>query len=210
MLPIGAGSSASDIATGATGRTHPALLKLAGVAAVGPPCDRCGENIPIHSRNQMKDFLDRQGGSPRYLEGHYFLCIGCENTLYEERRQESDEAYRAQQARQRELSALPYQDYLRTPDWLEVRDQYLWYRLENAGPDLDCEVCRSQVNLGVYHRTLDGLGGSDDLVLLCSNCVQALEGGQRMAGDPGDGNRITASDAKDLAEAYRADRGFEA
>jgi hypothetical protein len=201
--------NASDIAMGATGRTHPGrLLKLAGPVSIGVPCDRCGEDLPIRSRNQMKDVLDRMGGGPCWPEGYRLLCIGCEDKLHEERRQESDGAYDAQQARQRELSALPYQTYLRTPDWLEIRNRHLWYRLETEGPDLDCEVCRSQENLGVFHRTLEGLGRSDDLVLLCGGCLRALEGGQRMAGDPDEGNWITAAEARDLAEAYRANSGF--
>lgn len=202
--------NASDIAMGATGRTHPGrLLKLAGPVSVGVPCDRCGEDLPIRSRNQMKDVLDRKEGGPRWPEGYRLLCVGCEDKLHEERRQENDQAYRSRQARQRELSALPYQDYLRTPDWLEVRGRHLWYRLDAEGPDLDCEVCRSQESLGIYHRTLEGLGGSDDLVLLCGGCFHVLKEGQRIAGDPGMGNRISTTEARELAADYRTDRGFQ-
>lgn len=65
------------------------------------------------------------------------------------------------------LRAMPYADYLLSPEWRERRKQALdWAR--NA-----CQLCNSpQEPLHVHHRTYDRLGAElpADLVVLCEDC----------------------------------------
>lgn len=66
-----------------------------------------------------------------------------------------------------ELRAMPYTEYLQSPEWRERRKQALdWAR--NA-----CQLCNStQEPLHVHHRTYDRLGAElpADLVVLCKDC----------------------------------------
>ena len=66
-----------------------------------------------------------------------------------------------------ELRAMPYVDYLKSPEWRERRKQALdWAR--NA-----CQLCNSPKEpLNVHHRTYDRLGAElpADLVVLCKDC----------------------------------------
>jgi hypothetical protein len=58
--------NASDLSFGATGKAHPsALLKLVGPVSVGVPCERCGQDMPITSRANMKAVLDGVQNGPR-------------------------------------------------------------------------------------------------------------------------------------------------
>ena len=100
--------SATDIALGATGRRHPAkLMKLAGAVSIGIPCSRCEEDLPIRSRNQMKEVLDRARRADPWPGAYRFLCVGCQNALDEERLLERMAECDAHDVRQRELAASP-------------------------------------------------------------------------------------------------------
>lgn len=67
-----------DIALGATGRPHPGkLIKLAGPVSIGVPCDRCGEDMPIRSRSQMKEVLEQARSGPSSLLRYRLVCIPC-------------------------------------------------------------------------------------------------------------------------------------
>lgn len=76
---------AKDIALGATGRPHPGkLLKLAGAVSVGVPCDRCGDDLPIRSRNHMKEVLQEAGKERSSSFRYRLVCVPCQNALQEE------------------------------------------------------------------------------------------------------------------------------
>lgn len=65
-----------------------------------------------------------------------------------------------------ELRAMPYHDYLRTPEWAATRQR----ELERA--HFSCQVCSSKYGLQVHHRTYDRFGSEQprDLLVLCSEC----------------------------------------
>ncbi len=65
-----------------------------------------------------------------------------------------------------ELRAMPYQDYLRTQDWLRRRA----VKLEIS--EYRCQLCNSSEGLQVHHRTYERLGCEKmgDLIVLCKEC----------------------------------------
>lgn len=68
-----------------------------------------------------------------------------------------------------ELRALPYREYLRTPEWRETRGTAL-VRADHA-----CALDATHTDrLEVHHRTYDRLGEErdDDVVVLCHECHQ--------------------------------------
>jgi 5-methylcytosine-specific restriction endonuclease McrA len=68
--------------------------------------------------------------------------------------------------RRSELRAMPYREYLRTPEWRERREAVLI----RAGRR--CYVCNANTSLHVHHRTYERRGSErdDDLVVLCWRC----------------------------------------
>ena len=70
------------------------------------------------------------------------------------------------QKRIRELRTMPYEEYLKTPEWAQKREQ----ALERDG--YCCRVCNSGKNLNVHHRTYARRGNEDlnDLTTLCQSC----------------------------------------
>lgn len=71
-----------------------------------------------------------------------------------------------EKSRIKELRAMPYEEYLQTPEWLGKRE----LALQKA--DNHCQVCNSIINLQVHHRTYENLGNENlqDLVVLCNDC----------------------------------------
>ena len=65
-----------------------------------------------------------------------------------------------------ELRAMPYEEYLQTPEWGERRD----FMLQQAGNR--CQVCNSPEDLNVHHRTYERRGNEEhgDLTVLCQSC----------------------------------------
>lgn len=70
------------------------------------------------------------------------------------------------QERIMKLTSMPYDEYLKTPEWLAKRDQ----ALERDGHR--CRACNSEQNLNVHHRTYARRGNEDlnDLTTLCQPC----------------------------------------
>lgn len=68
--------------------------------------------------------------------------------------------------RGRELAAMPYPDYLQTPEWQERRKIIL----KRAG--YRCQVCNRDRSLHVHHRTYErrGVELPSDLTALCDDC----------------------------------------
>lgn len=66
----------------------------------------------------------------------------------------------------RELRAMPYSDYLRTPEWQATRVKVL------VRCDYRCQICNGQDRLEVHHRTYERLAQEleGDLILLCRDC----------------------------------------
>ena len=66
----------------------------------------------------------------------------------------------------RYLRIIPYKAYLQTFHWIQTRNK----ALERAG--FKCQLCNSDDNLQVHHRTYENLGDEQnaDLIVLCANC----------------------------------------
>ncbi len=66
----------------------------------------------------------------------------------------------------RELRSMPYEEYLKTPEWASKRDQ----ALKRDG--YCCRACNSSEKLQVHHRTYERRGNEDlnDLTTLCNDC----------------------------------------
>jgi hypothetical protein len=84
--------------------------------------------------------------------------------------------------RARELAAMPYEEYLRTPEWQERRQA----ALQRAGHR--CQVCNSPHQLEVHHRTYDRRGHEDDadLTVLCERHHEMFHGIGSAAGRRGE------------------------
>lgn len=74
------------------------------------------------------------------------------------------------EAREQALLAMPYDEYLRSPEWAEQRRRA---RLR-AGDR--CQGCDSPQHLEVHHRTYERLGQEEpgDLTVLCAACHTAV------------------------------------
>lgn len=80
-------------------------------------------------------------------------------------------------ARLNELQAMPYQDYLRSPEWQTRRTR----SLKLAG--YHCQVCNaSGVILNVHHRTYERLGYEydQDLIVLCQDCHHTFHNNRKL------------------------------
>lgn len=75
------------------------------------------------------------------------------------------------------LRAMPYAEYLRSPEWRERRQ----VALEAAGHR--CQVCNAPGPLDVHHRTYERLGAEDagDLFVLCRTCHDLFHRNGRLA-----------------------------
>lgn len=81
---------------------------------------------------------------------------------------ERENLQRQQEARRKHLRSMPYDEYLRTDHWQNKRAS----ALEDAG--YRCQICYSERNLHVHHRTYKRRGHElpEDLTVLCSECHQ--------------------------------------
>jgi replicative DNA helicase len=65
-----------------------------------------------------------------------------------------------------ELKTMPYEEYLKTPEWAEKRAN----ALQRA--DHRCQICNSPHSLHVHHRTYENRGDEqlENLTVLCDDC----------------------------------------
>jgi len=81
--------------------------------------------------------------------------------------------WQATSAREKELRALPYTEYLRTPEWHYRRRQMI------QAAERKCQNCgRYSHLLNVHHSSYERLGNEDpdDLVVLCASCHHGQHG----------------------------------
>jgi hypothetical protein len=76
-----------------------------------------------------------------------------------------------------ELAAMPYPDYLQTPEWQERRK----VMLKLAG--YRCRVCNADKLLHVHHRTYERRGNEQpgDLIVLCDGCHKLFHDNRKLA-----------------------------
>jgi DNA-binding MarR family transcriptional regulator len=90
-----------------------------------------------------------------------------------------DAIQRQKELRIKELRAMPYEEYLKTPEWQATRARML----KLAG--YRCQVCNGKHNgLNVHHRTYERLGEErdSDLVVLCLLCHQMFHDNGKIVG----------------------------
>jgi 5-methylcytosine-specific restriction endonuclease McrA len=77
-----------------------------------------------------------------------------------------------------ELRALPYSDYLKTPEWNRRRQVALKIAEHR------CQLCNSEDSLTVHHRSYRNLGAEKytDLIVLCWPCHQLFHERRRLTG----------------------------
>jgi 5-methylcytosine-specific restriction endonuclease McrA len=83
------------------------------------------------------------------------------------------ETWNATPDRVAELRRMPYEQYLKTPEWQYRRHQMICFR------ERKCERCRRfSVQLHVHHRSYKRLGNEDpdDLEVLCEDCHREEHG----------------------------------
>lgn len=75
------------------------------------------------------------------------------------------------------LVTIPYEDYLQTTWWKNVREAAL------KRAEYRCQVCYSPNNLHVHHRTYERRGKEkdSDLTVLCSECHKLFHDNRRLA-----------------------------
>jgi hypothetical protein len=78
-----------------------------------------------------------------------------------------------------ELRAMPYQEYLQTPEWQKKRVAAL------SRANHRCQVCNSRGPLDVHHRTYERRGSEDehDLTVLCRRCHELFHSLARLASE---------------------------
>ncbi len=180
VADIGArfGISANQIARNA----GPAFLK--DIA-----CRECGSPLIDKSRSdaikRVCDLQSSYGNSKRKTEA--MTCDQCLRQSRERRKIEQWGKYRADRptidaaamiARRNELTSMPYDQYLRTPEWKEKRSG----ALKRAG--YACQVCSSNEKLHVHHRTYLRRGSEldADLTVLCEKCHSLFHEKSKLAG----------------------------
>lgn len=132
---------------------------LAGPIRIGA-CDTCDGDLVAFNRTERTEILSRRGSWRR-------SCSTCRATSREAIRRQSDADHARTQERRQELHAMPYQQYLLSPEWQDLRRRMLRrarYR---------CQVCnRAGLELNVHHRTYERRGFEElaDLVVLCRDC----------------------------------------
>lgn len=131
-------------------------------------CSVCGNPIIFKNRADLESRVERTDK---------IICHGCdfsernkESRLYYEIKAKSQEEIDAENKRRarrwNELSTMPYNEYLLTPEWQEKRA----YMLKRAR--YRCQLCNESKPLNVHHRTYERRGHEDyaDLIVLCGDC----------------------------------------
>lgn len=138
---------------------------IAVAAFVGPAedlqCDACPRQITLKTRTQYQELTTTSKWVRR------LLCEECADREHRERDEAWQQKYQAQAERLRALQAMPYKDYLNTPEWDETRRRHY----KRSG--YRCQVCNvGGVQLNVHHRTYERLGQEKirDLICLCQDC----------------------------------------
>jgi hypothetical protein len=144
----------------------------------GVPCLGCGADLKARSRSHRAEICKaaneetEQRARNRHWLNRALYCDRCYDRANKARDrawdQEQVERQRAWQQRQRALRAMPFAEYLRTPEWRETRSD----ALERAG--FRCQLCaeKDRSTLDVYHNSYARIGNEApaDLIVLCRPC----------------------------------------
>lgn len=120
-------------------------------------CGECKQPITVTSRTKRASLLTyRRGRLPPRV---------CKNCI-ESRQSQWGRELRTREIRLQILRAMPYREYLQTPEWRLRRNDAL-RRARFA-----CQICSSQDRLQVHHRTYARRGQerNADIIVLCASC----------------------------------------
>jgi 5-methylcytosine-specific restriction endonuclease McrA len=150
-------------------------------------CSRCGdlaESLDYCVRCQLRD--DEVGVAPPLAQGSPRERSLLVEVFGVARRPEDGaptQYFRriASPERLAALRSMPYADYLETPEWWLVRE----CALDAAG--FRCEVCNTDADLNVHHRTYRRRGEEllEDVTVLCRGCHQRFHDASELASDSG-------------------------
>ena len=130
-------------------------------------CRECGAEVFCASRSEKIE-RERWANDARKQHITYWTCGDCKAIASAGREQAADAA----RDRQYQLHAMPYRQYLRTPEWQRTRKA----ALKRAG--YACQVCNRNRILHVHHRTYERRGYelARDLIVLCDECHALYHG----------------------------------
>ena len=133
-------------------------------------CDRPIQPQGRHHFQEMLSAAEEFNKDPQLLRSYLYTGLHCEDCTLERENRWGEEWRRQEheyQQRLLELRTMPYQEYLRTPEWRGRRER----KLDQA--DNRCQFCnRHHYSLNVHHRTYENLGEEldGDLIVLCRAC----------------------------------------
>jgi hypothetical protein len=175
--------------TKAFGITLPALNnKYLRPFVVGFSCGDCGASFGrLANDRKHRDYLIECSASGKIWEDEKWKKVVCdecyevymkkweeERKAEEERKRQHEEWLKSEAYKQQriaELRAMPYTDYLQSPEWRERRLFHV-QTVKNR-----CQLCNSpQGPLHVHHRTYERLGYEEfiDLLVLCRACHETF------------------------------------
>lgn len=140
--------------------TNEQVVAIAGPCKAYTRCIRCG-------RSYWQDVFSRKELRAKHMNT-IDACPDCLSISAET----AEVLLKTARARTQKLAAMPYQEYLQTPEWKETRKA----ALEHAHHR--CQICNSSERLNVHHRTYERRGRerSDDLIVLCNSCHALYHG----------------------------------
>jgi len=146
-------------------------------------CLDCDQPIRPQGRHHFQEMLNAAeefNKDPQLLRSYLYTGLHCEDcTLEREDRWGEEWARQERECQERllELRTMPYEEYLRTPEWRRRKER----KLDQA--DHRCQFCnRHQRFLNVHHRTYENLGEEldGDLIVLSRACHSTFHKHRRL------------------------------
>lgn len=148
------------------------LVAKAGPAVlIGVTCNKCVGPVYVRSRSDATARLRDLNN------GRSLACEPCRKAEQERFTAPLRDQYRAKQARVNVLRAMPYREYLHTPEWKSRAE-----RAKRAA-GFRCQTCASTGQLHVHHRTYARRGEewNKDLTVLCADCHELFHKNGKLA-----------------------------
>jgi len=180
-------SRVEEIAIGYQGRRkNKAFDQMIGSAPAGFKCSECSCLLEVNNRTLAATLIaECREHNSKPPHGHQRICPRCKKISDEKKAISREEIDRRNRLRIKELKALPYEAYIQTPEWKNIRARLeitlAWERhgfgLElDEYPRLACYVCQKTHEVEPIHRVGADRGQetNDDVVFVCSPCENKL------------------------------------
>lgn len=121
-------------------------------------CSQCGDKNEQRLEIKSQSDLKHTASSP---PNGYIDC-SCQKRAKEGLKRQQEQHL----SRLEELRTMPYQKYLQTPEWQEIRHRALRKAKHR------CELCAKEGVLHIHHKTYKNRGNEPltDLIVLCQHC----------------------------------------